>query len=83
MKVELNNIRLGFSELTGTVYAYIPYTDGYAKYQKDVTKDFEACEVMRTNFKKKQKKPVAKNKIVAVGASNVKLIEGEVDEKNS
>jgi hypothetical protein len=61
MKVELNDIRLGFSDLTGTIYAYIPYKDGYAKYQKDVTKDFEACEVMRTNFKKKQNKPIAKS----------------------
>ena len=50
MKVELDNIRLGFSDLTGKVYAYIPYKDGHAKHQVDVTKDFEACKAMHDEF---------------------------------
>ena len=47
MKVELDDIRLGFSDITGTVYAYIPSAEGHAKHQKNVTKDFEACKVIQ------------------------------------
>lgn len=44
MKVELDKIRLGVSELTKTVYAYTPKTRGSAQKQVDVTKDFHTCK---------------------------------------
>ena len=52
MRVELDDIRLGFSDLTGGVYVYIPTKEGSknARHKKNVTKDFEACKVMHTNF---------------------------------
>lgn len=56
MRVELEKLRLGFSDLTGAVYAYIPTKEGSnnARHKKDVTKDFEACKVMHTNFHKEE-----------------------------
>lgn len=42
MKVNLEDIHLGVSGMTKTVYAFIPDKEGNAKHKQDVTEGFKA-----------------------------------------
>lgn len=48
MKVELDNITLGVSPLTGNIFAGIPLKDGKTwRHKKEVTSDFLACVIRK------------------------------------
>lgn len=48
MKVELDNVIIGLSPLTGNVMVGIPLKDGQAwRHKKDVTQSFLACVVQK------------------------------------
>ena len=49
MNYDFNKIELGFSELTGRVYVFIPNSDGSAKVKKDVTDSFNhICKLIES-----------------------------------
>lgn len=47
MKVELDDITLGHSTLSDSVFAGIPLKDGKWRHKKNVTNEFIACVISR------------------------------------
>lgn len=48
MKVELDNITLGYSPLTGNIFAGISMKDGQTwRHKKEVTNSFLACVIQK------------------------------------
>lgn len=45
MKVELDNITLGYSSLSGSVFAGTPLKPGVWRHKKEVTNDFLTCVI--------------------------------------